>query len=74
VLLLDAFDFVSVTGDDPRFDVSDQAVLHMEDTNPQAIGVSGSATVPIRSLWQTDSDRIAHGDRHELGDAPNAAS
>jgi hypothetical protein len=55
VMLLDAFDFVSVTGDDPRFDVSDQAVLHMEDSAPQAIGVSGSATLPIRSLWQTDS-------------------
>lgn len=55
IILLDAADFVSVTGDDPRFDVSDQAVLHMEDTSPQAIGVSGSATLPIRSLWQTDS-------------------
>jgi HK97 family phage major capsid protein len=55
VLLLDAADFVSVTGDDPRFDVSDQATIHQEDTAPQAIGLSGSVTVPVRSLWQTDS-------------------
>jgi HK97 family phage major capsid protein/HK97 family phage prohead protease len=55
VVLLDAEDFVSVTGDEPKFDVSDQATLHLEDTAPQAIGLSGSTTVPIRSLWQTDS-------------------
>lgn len=58
VLLLDAADFVSVTGDDPRFDVSDQAVLHMESEAPQAIGLSGSTTVPIRSMFQTDSIAI----------------
>jgi HK97 family phage major capsid protein/HK97 family phage prohead protease len=55
VILLDAADFFSATGDEPQFSVSDQATLHMEDTAPQAIGVSGSATAPIRSLWQTDS-------------------
>jgi HK97 family phage major capsid protein len=58
VILLDADDFVSVEGDAPRFDVSDQAVLHMEDSSPTAIGTAGSpATVaaPARSLWQTDS-------------------
>lgn len=55
VILLDAADFFSAVGDEPRFDVSDQAVLHMEDTSPQAIGLSGSATLPIRSLWQTDT-------------------
>lgn len=55
VILLDAADFVSATGDEPRFDVSDQAVLHEEDSSPQAIGLAGSATLPIRSLWQTDT-------------------
>lgn len=55
VILVDAADFFSATGDEPNFDVSDQAVLHMEDSAPQAIGVAGSATLPIRSLWQTDS-------------------
>ena len=58
VILIDAADFVSVTGDEPRFDVSDQATLHMEDSNPQAIGTAGTPNVvaaPVRSLFQTDS-------------------
>lgn len=58
VILLDAADFVSVTGDEPRFDVSDQATLHMEDTTPTAIGTAGTPNVvaaPVRSLWQTDT-------------------
>jgi len=57
MLLVDAGDFVSVTGDSPRFDISDQATIHMEDTTPLAISTVGSpATVaaPVRSLWQTD--------------------
>ena len=57
MLLVDAGDFVSVTGDAPRFDISDQATIHMEDTTPLAISTVGSpATVaaPVRSLWQTD--------------------
>lgn len=58
VILLDAADFFSATGDDPRFDVSDQATLHMEDTSPTAIGTAGTPNVvaaPVRSLFQTDS-------------------
>jgi HK97 family phage major capsid protein len=58
MILVDAADFVSVTGDEPMFDVSDQATLHMEDTTPLAIGTAGSPNVvaaPVRSLWQTDS-------------------
>jgi HK97 family phage prohead protease len=58
VLLVDAADFFSATGDEPRFDVSDQAVLHMEDTTPLAIGTVGTpptVAAPVRSLWQTDS-------------------
>jgi HK97 family phage prohead protease len=57
VVLVDAADFFSASGDDPRIDVSDQAVLHMEDTTPAQIGVVGSPNVvaaPTRSLWQTD--------------------
>jgi HK97 family phage major capsid protein len=56
--ILDCADFASVTGDDPRFEVSDQAVLHMEDTTPLAIGTPGSpptVAAPARSLWQTDT-------------------
>lgn len=58
LILVDAADFVSVTGDDPRFDMSDQATLHMEDTTPLAIGTAGtpnSVAAPVRSLFQTDS-------------------
>jgi HK97 family phage prohead protease len=54
VVLVDAADFVSAGGDAPRFEVSDQATLHEEDTNPLPIN-SGTPATPIRSLWQTDS-------------------
>lgn len=54
VIAIDAADFVVVGGEAPRFEVSDQATLHMEDTAPQAITNGGTAT-PVRSLWQTDS-------------------
>jgi HK97 family phage prohead protease len=58
LILLDAADFMSVTGDDPRFDVSDQATLHFEDTTPLQIGTAGTPPVvaaPVRSMFQTDS-------------------
>jgi HK97 family phage major capsid protein len=59
VILVDAADFVSVTGDDMRFDISDQATIHMEDTTPLPIATgaqgSGVLATPTRSLWQTDS-------------------
>jgi HK97 family phage major capsid protein/HK97 family phage prohead protease len=58
VILLDAADFFSATGDEPRFDVNDTATVHMEDTTPLAIGTAGSpntVAAPVRSLWQTDT-------------------
>jgi HK97 family phage prohead protease len=59
VILLDAADFFSATGDTPNFSVSDQATLHMEDTTPLQIasGAQGSGVLatPARSLFQTDS-------------------
>jgi HK97 family phage major capsid protein len=59
MILMDAADFITATGDTPRFDVSDQAVLHMEDTTPAAIGGNvgtvPTVAVPARSLWQTDT-------------------
>ena len=57
VIVLDAADFMTATGDSPMFSVSDQAVLHMEDTTPLAIGTSATVNTvaaPTRSLWQTD--------------------
>ena len=61
VILIDAADFVSVEGDAPRFDVSDQATLHMETVPLQiATGVQGSGVLatPTQSLWQTDTMAI----------------
>jgi hypothetical protein len=58
VIALDAADFFSATGDDPRFDVSDQATLHMEDTTPLAIGTAGApntVAAPVQSMFQTDT-------------------
>jgi HK97 family phage major capsid protein/HK97 family phage prohead protease len=58
VTLVDAADFFAATGDEPRFDVSDQATLHMEDTAPTALSTAGTpnaVAAPIRSLFQTDS-------------------
>jgi hypothetical protein len=58
VIVIDAADFVSVGAEAPRFEVSDQATLHMEDTAPAQIvgGASpGTPAFPTTSLWQTDS-------------------
>jgi hypothetical protein len=58
VICMDAADYVSINGDTPRFEISDQATLHMEDTNPQNIGSAGSPPVvaaPVQSMFQTDS-------------------
>jgi len=57
VILVDAADFVVVGGDAPRFEISDQATLHMEDTSPADLvtGSPGTVASPQRSLFQTDS-------------------
>lgn len=62
VFFLDAADFFTATGDEPRFEVSDQATLHMEDTAPAQIGsgptgaeTQGNVAYPVRSMFQTDS-------------------
>jgi hypothetical protein len=44
---------------EPQIRVSDQAVLHMEDTSPTNIGVSSSATFPVRSMFQIDGIALA---------------
>jgi HK97 family phage prohead protease len=57
VIVVDAADFVSVSGDAPRFEISDQATLHMEDTTPTDISTAGSPAVvayPAKSMFQTD--------------------
>jgi HK97 family phage prohead protease/HK97 family phage major capsid protein len=58
VICLDAADYVSVAGDAPRFEISDQATLHMEDTNPLQLASVGTPPVvaaPAMSMFQTDS-------------------
>lgn len=48
-------DFATAMGDQPEFDVSEQATVHMEDTTPLEI-VSGSGPTtadPVRSFFQT---------------------
>lgn len=58
VILVDAADFVVVGGEAPRFEISDQATLHMEDTAPADLvgaGSPGTVAAPQRSLFQTDS-------------------
>jgi HK97 family phage prohead protease len=55
VIMVDAADFVSVSGA-PEFDISEQATLHLDDTAPLNIGVAGApATVaaPTQSMYQT---------------------
>lgn len=56
VYLIDAADFATATGGAPEFDVSEQAVLHMEDTAPAHIGTAGTPPVvaaPVQSMFQT---------------------
>jgi HK97 family phage major capsid protein len=62
LIMIDAAEFASATGDTPEFDVSDVATIHEEDTTPLPIvggtvqpPVIGSIAAPVRSLWQTAS-------------------
>jgi HK97 family phage major capsid protein/HK97 family phage prohead protease len=59
VFLIDQAELVQGYGDSPAIDMSNQATLHMEDTNPLPLvtGAQGSgvAASPMRSLFQTDS-------------------
>jgi HK97 family phage major capsid protein/HK97 family phage prohead protease len=62
LIMLDADEFATATGDSPQFDVSDVSTIHEEDTLPLPIvggivqpPVIGSIAAPVRSLWQTAS-------------------
>jgi hypothetical protein len=58
---IDAADFVTVEGDQPRTSVSFEAALHEEDAVPLALSATGSPNVvaaPLRSLFQTDAIAI----------------
>lgn len=62
VIAVDAADFASAQGDQPKFAISTDATLHEEDTAPLALGTgaqgSGVLAVPMRSLFQTDAVAI----------------
>lgn len=56
VYMIDAADFATAAGDAPEFDVSEQTVLHMEDTTPLNISTAGTPPTlahPTQSMFQT---------------------
>lgn len=58
LIMIDAADFATAAGDQPEFDVSEQAVIHAEDTAPAQIGTAGSpntVAAPVVSMFQTAS-------------------
>lgn len=58
LILIDAADFATAADDQPEFDVSEQAVIHAEDTSPAQIGTAGSpntVAAPVVSMFQTAS-------------------
>jgi HK97 family phage major capsid protein len=57
IIAIDADWFATVTGDAPRFAVSNEATLHEEDTTPLPLN-AGTPANPMRSLFQTDSIAI----------------
>ena len=57
VIALDASDFVSAEGDTPRFDLSEQATIHAEDTTPlpiASVGTPNTVAAPAISMYQQD--------------------
>lgn len=56
VYMIDAADFASAAGEAPEFEVSEQAVIHMEDTTPLQISTAGTPPAlahPTQSMFQT---------------------
>lgn len=58
LIMIDAADFATAAGDQPEFDVSEQAVIHAEDTTPLQISAAGTpntVAAPVVSMFQTAS-------------------
>lgn len=58
LIMIDAADFATAADDQPEFDVSEQAVIHAEDTSPAQISTAGSpntVAAPVVSMFQTAS-------------------
>ena len=54
LILIDVADFASVANDTPRFEVSNEATLHMESATPEPIN-DGTPASPVISLFQQDA-------------------
>src|SRR5262249_47952205 len=58
IVAIDAADFVSGETDVPRFDISANATLHLEDSTPLPIASPGSpntVAAPTQSMFQQDT-------------------
>jgi hypothetical protein len=61
IVAIEAKSFVSGFSATPTFDVSDQTVVHLEDTSPAQVSTAGTPNVvaaPLRSLWQTNCTAV----------------
>jgi hypothetical protein len=61
IVAVEAKSFVSGFSATPTFDVSDQTVLHLEDSSPAQISTAGTpnfVAAPLRSLWQTNCTAV----------------
>lgn len=57
VAVLDANAFVSGFGADPKIEVAESAVIHLDDAAPASIGTAGApntVSAPVRSAFQAD--------------------
>jgi len=54
VIMVEPSSFVSAFDPLPEFSVTDQDLIHMEDTNPADIVAGGGAAVPVKALYQVD--------------------
>lgn len=57
VIFMDAADFAVIEAGAPRFSLSDQATVHMDDAPSQisTVGAPNTVAAPVRSMFQTDS-------------------
>ena len=69
---------VSAADPEPRFDIGSSATLHMDDTSPSDISISGTPAAvafPVKGMFQTDSwalrmtTEVAWSLRHSAGAA-----
>ena len=74
IWLLDAADFVTATGDTPRFDVSDSATIVMDDVPTDPVAAGGTAFAAggaVKTMFQTRLNRGSDAHGHQLGNAPS---